>query len=226
MGQIEVRLLSGFEVRIDDLPVGLQPASERLVAFVALNPRGVHRDFAALQLWADVEEARASANLRSALWRLRKHADGLVEATKTCLRLGAGVWLDVRDGLDEAVGAGRSALAPTPFSSVCANLLPDWYDEWLEVDRERLRQHQLGLLESRARDALDRGDTTDAIQSGLTAVSIDPLRESSHRVVIEAHLVEGNAAEARREFERYRVAVEGQLGLSPSAQMVALVGVP
>jgi len=57
-------------------------------------------------------------------------------------------------------------------------------------------------LEDRARAALEAGDTAGAIQAGLAAVAMDPLRESGRWLVIEAHLAEGNPSEAVRAFDR------------------------
>jgi DNA-binding SARP family transcriptional activator len=62
-----------------------------------------------------------------------------------------------------------------------------------------------------------------AIEAGLAAVRADPLRESAHRVLIEAHLLEGNRCEALRQFRAYEALMRAQLGLAPSATIVALI---
>jgi DNA-binding SARP family transcriptional activator len=210
-------LLNGFELAIGGEPVSLQPAMQRLVAFVALQPRHVERDFAAFQLWPDATEDHARANLRSTLWRLRKLPATVLEVTTRRLSVDDSVWIDIRDGLDrQADGVWSRRVAS-------GELLPDWYDEWILVERERLRQVQLRLLEERARTALTDGDPAMAIQAGLAAVAMDPLRESGHRVVIEAHLAEGNPSEAVREFDRYVIDLRDQLGLAPSPAIAALV---
>jgi DNA-binding SARP family transcriptional activator len=56
-------------------------------------------------------------------------------------------------------------------------------------------------------------------------VSADPLRESANRVLIEAHLAEGNLVEARRAYERYRDSVSRELGVEPGEQLASLVRV-
>jgi DNA-binding SARP family transcriptional activator len=53
----------------------------------------------------------------------------------------------------------------------------------------------------------------------MTAVGIEPLRESAQRVLIEAHLAEGNLVEARRAFMRYRDLVADELGVLPSREL-------
>jgi DNA-binding SARP family transcriptional activator len=61
------------------------------------------------------------------------------------------------------------------------------------------------------------------VDAAISAVGIDPLRESASRVLIEAHLAEGNWVEARRTYERYRDTVRCELGVEPSEQLTDLV---
>jgi len=207
--EVQLRLLGGFELRIDGRVVDVQPAVKRLTALVALTPCGLSRDFAAFQLWPDKAEARARANLRSTLWRLHQLVGDMLHATATHLRLDDSVWLDTRDGL---AASEADDWVPQPFETLMADLLPDWYDEWIEVERERFRQLRLAHLERRAHLALLAHDSATAIQFALAALSIDATRDSAHRVVVAAHLAEGNEWEAERERSRYRRRVEQDAG--------------
>ena len=195
---VRLRLIGGFELEIDGRVVEVQPALRRLTALVALTPRGIARDFAAFQLWPDKVEARAKANLRSTLWRQHQLEAPVVQVSAMSLRLDPRVWLDIRDDLE----GGDDGQVSRPFDTLLLDLLPEWYDEWLVVERERLRQFRLASLERRARDAMP-ADPGRAIQLGLAALAIDGSRESSHRLVVEAHLAEGNAREAARERSRF-----------------------
>jgi DNA-binding SARP family transcriptional activator len=104
-----------------------------------------------------------------------------------------------------------------------AELLPDWYDDWVLQERERLRQLRLLALEAEA-DALIRTRRySEATIVALAAVGSDPLRESACRLLMRAYLGEGNVAEALRQFARFRAALRNDLGLEPSPQMQALV---
>lgn len=204
---VRLLLLGGFELRIHGHVVDVQPAVRRLTALVALTPHGLARDFAAFQLWPDKDEARARANLRSTLWRLRQLDAEVLRASATHLGLADSVWLDTRDGL-----AGEADdWVPPPFETLMADLLPDWYDEWVEVERERFRQLRLGQLETRAQRALAAHDSSTAIQLALAALAIDATRCSAHRVVVAAHLAEGNEWEAERERSRYQRCLEGEV---------------
>lgn len=217
-----LHLIGGFELHIGGDEVLLQPAMQRLLAFVAMAPRGVERLFAALQLWPDHSEERAKANLRSTLWRLRRLPARLIDGSKTRLRLAPGVWVDTRDGVGELTAAADGA-APLPFGCLMTDLLPDWYDDWLIVERERLRQLHLDALERRARAALATGGTSNAIQLALSALAVDPIRETANRVLIEAQLAEGNQCDARRTLAAYCERVARDPGLVPSPELAQLV---
>ncbi len=57
----------------------------------------------------------------------------------------------------------------------------------------------------------------------MYAVAADPLRETGQRMLIEAHLREGNVSEARRQFELYRSVLLDRLGITPSRSVERLV---
>ena len=107
--------------------------------------------------------------------------------------------------------------------SEAGDLLPDWYDDWLTVERERFRQLRLHALESLAGDLADSGRFAAATDAALAAIASEPLRESAHRTLIKLHLAEGNAAEAVRQYRFYSGLLRGELGLDPSPTMQALV---
>jgi DNA-binding SARP family transcriptional activator len=227
-----VTLLDGFGLErpghdlrsaAGDLPHAVQ----RLLAHLCLSTR-VTRTATAGHLWPDVPEDHAHGSLRSALWRLNKAAPGLVEASGTCLRLARNVRVDVRDFSD---WAGRAVSPPPggedaalPDASLLGDLLPGWYDDWVLLERERLRQLRLHALEAVAARLASLGRHVEALQAAHAAVLAEPLRESAHRLVVRIHLAEGNVAEAVRAYELFRSKLEDELGVPPSELMTRLVG--
>ena len=61
--------------------------------------------------------------------------------------------------------------------------------------------------------------------AALSAVQAEPLRERANAAVIRVHLAEGNQADARREFRRYRALLQRELGVEPTVGLFELVGV-
>jgi DNA-binding SARP family transcriptional activator len=91
------------------------------------------------------------------------------------------------------------------------------------IERERFRQLRLHALEALCRRLTDAGRHGEATEAGLAAVACEPLRESAHRAVVAAHLSEGNAGEALRQYEACRALLGRQLGLEPTAAFERLM---
>lgn len=223
--RVRLRLLDRFELRIDGEVTQIQPAGQRLLALLALANASVDRAFAASQLWPDTDEDRAKANLRSAIWRIRRLPCGLLRPAKHSVTLLPTVWVDARDGLRElSAGVAGDLLDDDHFCAVLRDdLLPDWYDDWLVIERERVRQLRLHAMERYALGLIACGRAAEAIQAGLRGVAMDPLRESAHRVVVTAHLAEDNVAEALSAYLRCVDLLARELGVAPSATFTGLV---
>lgn len=222
-----VHLLGDFAVTEQGRDVAVPACSRRVVALLALRRRPLERGHAAGVLWLDKDEARAKANLRSALWRLRATAPGLVTDAQAGLALGPGTAVDVEDAqrlahdlIDDRCALDLGAL---DTSVLDGDLLPGWYDDFVENERERLRQLRLHALEALARRLGQGGQVALAIEAALGVISIEPLRESAHRAVIELHLAEGNPAEALRQYRRMEALLREALGIRPSPSVRDLV---
>jgi DNA-binding SARP family transcriptional activator len=207
---VRVYLLNGFTAFHLGVAPDLKPGAQRLVGYLALLHRAVERRFAAFQLWPDSSEERAMANLRSTLWRPRPLPVALVDATSTHLKLRGDVWVDTHDGISAAIRA------IVDDHALAGELLPDWYDDWILIERERLRQRVLHALEAACVLAMEELRHYDAIDLALRAVSLEPLRETANRLVIQAHVQEGNQFEARRHYAQFTKLLRDELGVDPS----------
>jgi DNA-binding SARP family transcriptional activator len=204
-------------------------SAQRVLAFVALHDRPILRVFVAGSLWPASSENRAAASLRTSVWRLHDPSGlGPIVASGRHLALAANVAVDVR----ETRAAARSVLAGEHVSCDSAqlerlvyadDLLPDWYDDWILIEREQLREQRVRALEQLCECLTHEARFADAAQAGLAAVTSEPLRETSQRALIKLHLAEGNPGEAVRRYRYYRKLLEQKLGLLPSRQMEELV---
>jgi len=222
-----LRLLDGFELTCDGQPVMLTITVQRLLAFLALSDRPLRRPYVAGRLWIDATQGRASASLRSTLWRLRQLGQPVLRATVTHLALVPDVLVDVhrahslvRRLIDPADGCEDLVVDARALSS---DVLPDWYDDWVIVERERFRQLRLHGLESLCRRLTSRKRFAEAVEAGMAAVSAEPLRESAHRALISAYLAEGNFGEALLQFRRFRSLLRDELGVEPTEALSSLL---
>ena len=219
-------LLKGFQLVSDQRPVVLPFSAQRLIAFLGLQERPVQRDNIASTLWSDSSEDHAAANLRSALWRLRRPGVDLVDVDGRRIQLSRNVTVDVR----EISAFARRVINPSQdcdLSEIDAialegDVLPDWYEDWVMLERERFRQMRLHALEAVCERYTRAGRHAQAVEAGLAAVRGEPLRESANRCLITALLAEGNRLEARRYYQRFKELVRSELGIALSAQMTSL----
>jgi DNA-binding SARP family transcriptional activator len=216
-----------FGPRRVDVPEG----SKRLLVFVALHRGRVERRYAAGALWPAGDDVRAAGNLRSALWRLNGAGIDLLWADKFSLAMRKDVYVD-----SQVIGAwaarviGGSAcchdFGRLPWGADALDLLPGWYDDWALVERERVRQRLLHALEALSRQLVLLRRCAEAVEAAMMAVSVEPLRESAQRMLIEAHLAEGNWVEGRRSYEAYRAVLHRELGVEPNPDLTAAVRRP
>jgi DNA-binding SARP family transcriptional activator len=233
---VQVNLLRGFELMVEGASVEVPSGAQRVVAYLALRERPQLRTSVASALWLDQTEQRASANLRTALWKMHGLRDRVISTRGSYLGIADQVDVDFADvvrgarGLIERPPASEEVPSP-PAASVATldllsgDLLPDWDEDWILFERERLRQLRIHAIEALSSLLRRAGRHAEAVEAGLLAVSADPLRETAHRVLIEAHLSEGNVADARRQFDRFRLLLWDSLGIMPSTDLCRLVGV-
>ncbi|MEU4400843.1 BTAD domain-containing putative transcriptional regulator [Micromonospora orduensis] len=223
-GGVSLHLLGGFRLLRGAVPVVVPRGLQRVIALIGLRPGATRSQLAGL-LWPDVSEERALSSLRTALWRLRQDPCCPMAVAGDTVRLGPAVRLDV----DELVGTAarvRDGDDPCTVRALAAgrhDLLPGWYDDWVLLDRERLRQLRLHMLEQVAGQHLAAGRHGEALEAALEAMAAEPLRETPHRLVVRIHLAEGNAFEAVHAFYVYRDLLRRELRLEPSPAMSALL---
>jgi DNA-binding SARP family transcriptional activator len=229
-GSLRLTLMGRFALWLGKRELEIATGSQRLIALLALRDRPVGRLHVAATLWPDFPTERSLAGLRTALWRVNQAGQQVIAATPSVLKLDDNIEVDVHELL---AFTRRLNQIETPLDVVYADsenvanlvseLLPDWCDDWLQDEREGLRQTRLHALEGLARRLSESDRHADAIQAALAAIRLEPLRESAHRTLIEMHLAEGNRSEAWRQYQRCRRLLREELGIEPSDSMRLLL---
>ncbi len=155
--QFTVKMLGGFEVHRDGLPLDLPPSCQRLVALAALKRRAVPRSWLCRTLWPTTRPDRATARLRTTLWRLRPMGAGaLLSVAPQSIALAPDVSVDWHDSV-ELIGQFLGHSEPAdPDDDLAAELLPllregalldGWTDDWNAYARETYRDLRLDALD-------------------------------------------------------------------------------
>lgn len=235
--EIDILLMDAFCVRRGGCPIRVPHNTARLLALLAVRGRPLARSAVAATLWPDQATREAATTLRTALWRGSKCIGAGIVTGHEQLALSPEVAVDLhrlrmsatmlQSGQPSGANPGPSTCPSTCSPDVfVGELLPGWDDEWLTGERERTRQLAVHALETMCRALTERSRFAEAIDAGVAAVTADPLRESAHRVLIEAHLAEGNVSEATRQYDRYRSSLLAEMGLEPSPAITRLMGHP
>jgi DNA-binding SARP family transcriptional activator len=226
--QVELRVLGGFQLLRGGQPVDVPGAARQLLAFLATaQTSSGQRAHVAGSIWPEIPEERALGRLRTALWQLSRAGLAPLDHDRQSVRLASAVRVDLDEAKDVARRLIRAGEDASPADCRCRllyrDILPDWYDDWLVMARERHLDPRLHALEIACERLAALGWYGEATQAGLAAVAAEPLRESSHRSLIRAYLAEGNAIVALRQFERFQEHARRELGADPSEQMASLV---
>jgi DNA-binding SARP family transcriptional activator len=224
---LQLSLLHHFRLTSRGEAIRLPLSGQRVLAYLALREGPTTRIGLAAALWPETPEERAMASLRSAFWRVNRPGRRLIEATPHHAALTRGITVDFRQLMPvvAAILARSERVDARVIASLSQadELLPGWYEDWVVFERERFRQLRLHALESLCKQLTDEGDFALAVDMGLAAVGVDPLRETARRALIRAFLAEGNQAEAIGQYLSYRRLLRVELDVAPSEQMKAMV---
>jgi DNA-binding SARP family transcriptional activator len=225
--KFNLRLLDCFVLTCDGRHIAVPRSAQRLLAFLALHPHPLRRAHVAGSLWLDSPEERAYASLRSALWRLQAAGADVIEVREGQLGLAPSVRVDYRDAacLSRTLLDGRAVdlQAVADWATLAGELLPDWDEDWVTVEREHHRQMSLQAMETLSERFLTAGTLPQALEVALAVFAREPLRETAHRLMIRVHIADGNSFEAIRQYHLYERLALTRIGIPPSAQMLELV---
>lgn len=249
---LSISLLGTFDIRHGRRQVtGFRAQSVRaLLAYLALEANRPHeREHLCALLWPDLPLPSALANLRQALHRLHEALGPAGEAgpylliTRHSVQLNAAAVLLDTARFQEALASVAAhshctharcepclALMHDALGHYRGDLLPGFslacsepFEEWLRIERERLRARLYTLLDSLSIYHLQRGEHRPAVELLRRWVSLDPWSEQAQRRLIDALASSGERPLALRQFEHYRALLADELGVEPSDEVKELV---
>ncbi|MCB9150602.1 MAG: AAA family ATPase [Caldilineaceae bacterium] len=247
--KLSLFLLGEYHITIDDQPLTKLTSrkAQALLCYLAVTGRAHTRVALASLLWPDVPESNARMNLRKELTRLRRCLRPylIVERDRVSLNLDANVWVDVRafETWHEAVRSEQSSVdseqssvdnvAETLTSAGMLNegdFLEGFYvlnapafEEWVLLQRGRLRELMLQGLQRLSLRLHADGQLDDAITATRRILALEPWREDAHRQLMALLAQNGQRGAALAHFELCREQLERELDVEPSTTTLALV---
>lgn len=234
---VELRLFGEQRVTADGVILDVRRSTRtlRLLAYLVVHAGAPQlRQHVAGLFWPESTEAQARTNLRRELHQLRAalpDADLFLAVDDTAVS-----WRDdapcVADVVQfkraaaeaEAAVADATVFMPAAERAVGAyggELLPGFYDDWVLLERDRLRQRCVGLLDRLASELAEQAELAAAIGYARRRVELEPLEEPGYRELMRLQVHYGDRAGALRTFHRCVSVLHRDLGIEPSPDTVA-----
>jgi DNA-binding SARP family transcriptional activator/tetratricopeptide (TPR) repeat protein len=209
---LRVRLLGELRVERDGAQVPLPASAARVLAYLALRPDAGNRDTVAATLWPDTGRDNARANLRTALWSLRRALGGdAVVASRGSVRLSTEL---VHTDLAELSGACHTDAAAAEALTT-SDVLSGLDDAWAAEARAAHRDRQVELLDRLAEGADAAADPARAVRWSRRRCAATPLDEPAHRALLRRLAAAGDRAGAVLAGQEFTARLSAELGVTP-----------
>ena len=209
-----------------------------LLAYLVTTGQPQGRDALAELLYPKLDRTRTRADFRQTLSLLGSCiGEERLGADRYRVRLvrGGGMWVDVieycrllargraadrRGELAEAQSRLAAAAALYRGEFLSGFFLKDSpaFEDWQLQEQEGFRREQAAALARLAEIHGTAGRYELAIEYARGLLALDPLEEAGHRRLMRLHLLSGQPAEALRQYERCRLALERELGEKPEKE--------
>lgn len=228
---IDASLLGPVQISVDGEappPELLWRRNLALLIYLACSPkRSRTREHLTGLLWPDKAEEKARQSLREALSKIRAAVgEAGVETVGDQVRLAAGAVRMDTDRFQALAAAGdwsgAAAIVSGPFLEGFAVPGAGAFEEWLTAERREWNARGVNALLRLAQAELDGGGLEAAQSAARRAVAMVPESEAAVLLLMRALALDGEPAEALREYGQFATRLRSELGMTPSAACAAL----
>jgi len=241
MARLSIYLLGSFRITLEGQPVTdfISDKARALLIYLAVEADSPHRrERLAGLLWPDYPEQDARRSLSTALASVRgaigdRAADPpFLHISRQTIQFNraSDSWIDVvafttrlrtsggaREGDPQTIPHLQEALKWYQGELLEGFSIPDSpaFEEWALIEREGLSRLADEALNRLIAWHEDRSHFEDALLYARRRVDLDPLRESAHRQLMRLRALNGQRAEALKQYEACCKILEAELGVEP-----------
>lgn len=216
-----------FRIRIRGATLDL------LVYLVVHAGRAMRREYVAETVWGQLNEARQRSAFNSAVWRIRKTLKDLpgvsLESTSRTISLSLDdVSVDARSLTNlvrESADHMNAELADRLLAALDATDLPflsGRVPDWALAEQERMMNVRLRAMTIMMHWYGDCRRYEDALEIGRDLLTKDPFRENAQIDMMWLYVMNGQRANAVRQYQTYTALLERELAIEPMAETRAL----
>ena len=234
MTQYKLTLFGGFDLTSPEqgsIDISAKKA-KALLAYLALQPNKAHqRETLASLLWEECSSTQARQSLRQTLSALRKTlntGESMIDGDQQSVFLHKDqIEIDVLN-FDKLCTQDDKASLPDALDLYQGELLEGLYtrsqgfDDWLEMERSQRREKALQIMDVLLEEAQSENQLEQVIRLGIKMTALDPLRESVHRVLMDAYNKQGRRNAALKQYRLCQKLLRDDLSIAPEEETQAL----
>ena len=232
-----------LECQGENVEISLRKALALLIYLVVTDGE-FSRDELATMFWPESDQSSARANLRRTLYTVnKKSGEEILSAGREIVSLNPqiDVWTDIeifRQDIEKSLQSGEppddmnahsislieKSVALYECDFLAGFSLPDSpeFDEWQFFEAESLRGMLVTALKQLVSAYHSRGDNAQAIHHARRWLSLDPMHEPAHRLLMELYAESGQQAAALRQYKECERILDQELGIPPQSETTEL----
>lgn len=229
---LRIHLFSTLRLFYQDRPLKFSalPKTLPLWSYLLLNrEKALPRPLLAYTLWPDVNEAEARSNLRRHLYELRRILPPapaacpwlLVDNSTVQWNPAAPYWLDIAEFIRLQTAQEQPTALAQAVQIYSGDLLPEVDEDWLFLERERLRNLFFANLTGLIAHHRTQQDYPQAIAYAQQLLQHDPLREDIVRELMSLRHTLGDRAGALQEYRTFEQRLRVELDAPPMPETSA-----
>ncbi|RKN77056.1 AAA family ATPase [Paenibacillus ginsengarvi] len=225
MAGYSFQLLGSLNIALGVTPVTNIPGKKAalLLAYLILAAdRPQSRRRIAFDFWPDSSEKQALSNLRKLLHDLRAgvpELDRFIRITPAYMQWNPELPCDSDVRAFERAAQGNTLYELRQAEELYrGELLPGFYEEWIEAKREELLQIYRNVLDKLTALLENRRDYEAALLFANKRLSEHPFREETYRLLMRLHGCRKDMAGVAQTYDRLSRVLETELGIAPSAE--------
>lgn len=234
--RLQIGFFGGFRLSCNDKAVSLVhiPRLQQLLAYLILHrTTQLSRRTPAFLFWSQSSEKQAYTNLRNLLHQMRQimpQVESHIHITYKTIQWNSTSSCDVdvimfeeltakyeRDKTSQSTDQNE-ALLTQAIHLYKGVLLPDCYDEWMDVHRERLNWKYQSALHELVLLLESKGDYFNAIHYSHLWIQSEPYNEVAWCKLLQLHAKNKDILGVMQAYHRYSESLLAEFNLKPSAQ--------
>jgi len=238
-GKTSICLFGVYPIRVDGEPcfLGISGTTQKLFQYLLLAAgKEIRRELLAEIFWSRSSTERQRSALNSAIWRIKQQLAEIrgIELVSTgptvFLQVAPDVGNDAKElseivhgtSLDEPLDERNVELLYQALNQCDAPFMEGLTSDWVLTEREKIFNIKIRGMTMLMHWRGEQRRYEDALEIGRRLLAEDPFREAAQCEVMWLYVLNGQRAQALRQYKEYCELLRDELGIDPMPETLAL----